>query len=74
MKSENNEAAILEMNLKSVKNSHFDESNNAFIKIYDADIKLTGQIIAKADVYVWKFINKNSYRVDMYDPVKKNNK
>ena len=59
------------MSLKSIKNSHFDDANNAFIKVYNADLKILGQVISQAEIFVWRFVNDNTYRVDMYDPIKK---
>lgn len=69
MKSEGG-SQILEMSLKSIKNSHFDDSNNAFIIVYNADLKLIGQVLMQAEIYVWRFVKDNTYRVDMYDPIK----
>ena len=65
------QSQILEMSLKSIKNSNYDESNKAFIKIYYAEIKLLGQVVDQIEVFIWKFVDTNTYRVDMYDPVKK---
>jgi uncharacterized protein YqfB (UPF0267 family) len=70
MKSEG-QSEFLEMSLKSIKNSHFDDANNAFIKVYNADLKILGQVISQAEIFVWRFVNDNTYRVDMYDPIKK---
>jgi len=70
MKSDG-QSEFLEMSLKSIKNSYFDESDNAFIKVYHADLKILGQKIDQVEIYIWKFINDNTYRVDMYDPIKK---
>lgn len=71
MKSVDNQSDFLEINLKSLKNSHFDEKNKAFIKVYFADLKMLGQTVGKSEIFIWKFINDNSFRIDMYDPIKK---
>ena len=71
MKSDDNQSEFLEMCLKSLKNSHYDEANKAFVKVYYADIKMLGQTVGQSEIFIWKFVNENNYRIDMFDSVKK---
>jgi hypothetical protein len=71
MKSNSGNAEILEMSLKRIKNSYFEETVNAFIKIYAADIIINSQIVDQIDVYIWKFVANNTFRVDMVDSKQK---
>lgn len=71
MKGDRDQTAIMEMSLKSIKNSYFDEEVNAFIKVYYAELKLLDSPFKQVEIFVSKFIKDNTYRIDMYDPVNK---
>jgi len=63
------QSEFLEMSLISIKNSFFDEKNNAFVKVYNANIMILGQVVGKEDIYITKFIDSNLYRLEMFNTV-----
>lgn len=67
----NGQSEWWEMELISIKNSFFDDNNSAFIKVYRANIKSLDQIISQEDIYIWRFVNDNTYRLDMRNPRRK---
>ncbi|MGB5926774.1 MAG: hypothetical protein WBH03_01300 [Cyclobacteriaceae bacterium] len=64
------QSEFLEMSLVRMKNSFFDEKSNAFVKVYDANIMMLGQVVGKEDIYITKFIKTNLYRLEMYNTVR----
>jgi hypothetical protein len=63
------QSVYLEYELLSLKNSSFDEDKNLFIKCYNANIKALDQIIDKVELFIIKDVGRNTYRIDVFDPI-----